>query len=138
MIELEKTEILERVIPPLAKLFKSTKERAWKILNNNNSLDGPLLNLGNAGFRHQVNEWWKQYRSMFSASLGICSKVSSPSKLPRLTYEQIMCLTWLTDQLKTEQFIQRQKERYVREEKPKFTFWQELTGFIKKFFRKGG
>lgn len=136
-MELEKTDILERTIPPLAKLFGIAKERAWEILNNNNDfLKSRLEQLETASYRHQVNGWWKQYRSSLSASLGKCSSVSSAGKLPEPTYKQIMCLAWLTEKLKTKEFIQKQKERYEKEVEPRLTLWQRFLRLIKSVFKK--
>lgn len=127
-LNLEHQELLKSAVPSLARRFNSTKELAWRLLQNQNgSLDQLLLQRGESKTRQRVNEWWKQYHADFPVlGLGILKRVSFPSKLPEPTYDQLICLTWLTHALQSEQLV-REQERKVEIAKPELTLWQRIS-----------
>ena len=125
-------KILERAIAPLAKRFDSTAEKAKELLENHNgSLEKLILSRENPDTRQRVNKWWKQYYSDFPRlGIGVLRRVSSPAKLPESTYDQLICLAWLTDVLRREQFVRRWKEMPEKIEAPKPNLWQRFLKWI--------
>ena len=131
---LEQRETLERAIPPLAKRFGITPKRAWEIIENRNgSLEVLLLSRQEPKTRQKVNEWWRQYHSQFHLlGLGVFQKVASPAKLPEPTYDQLICLVYITNMLRAEQIAKTRIEIPERIEKPKLTLWQRFIKWIKR------
>ena len=143
-MDLEHQELLKYAVPPLAKRFGSTKERAWELLESPNGSFNQLLSQRNdPETRHRVNEWWREYRVDFPAlGLGILKRASSPAKLPEPTYNQIICLVWLTDTLCSEQLARELKWKTevikppVILVKPRLTLWQSIFSPFKNLFKK--
>lgn len=141
-MRLENRELLVRSIPPLAKRFNVRPARAWEILDEALSREnGVLTKLLNdrdlPATRRKVNQWWEQYQSEFpQLGLSVLVKKSAP-KLPESTYNQLICLAWLTSALRTEQSKARlQVTIYPPRRRPKPTFWQRIAAKIHHFFRR--
>ncbi len=135
MIMLDDTKLLERVVPPLAKRFGATKEMAWGLLENqNNSLQKLVSMQRDSKLRGEVNEWWRQNRHRFP-SFGMIQFVRlEPKSLPQSTYEQVICLMWLTSALKVEPMVKAMKKKVeaeVPEPSVPLSRWQRLIIWLK-------
>jgi len=136
-LNLEHQELLKNAVPSLARRFGFTKERAWELLQSQNGSLGQLLSQRTEPkTRQRVNKWWNQYRSDLPAlGLGVLRRVSSPSKLPEPTYDQLICLVWLTDTLRSEQLI-RELERRAELVKARPIFWQRISKWFQNLLKR--
>lgn len=71
--------------------------KAFSVLQKQNIIPDRIVSLvNNPKVRQLVNQSWKRNNSQFSTLLGIPNKVR-PVKLPGATYEELLCLTCITD-----------------------------------------
>ncbi len=134
----EQRKTLEQAVPCLAKRFDATAKRAWQLLEEkDSSLKELLSSRENPKTRQEVNQWWKKYKSDFpQLNLRAFCRVSSPAKLPESTYDQFICLVWLTARFQIEQRQAKRKEEISRKIKePKFAWWQRFIRWIEEKWR---
>jgi hypothetical protein len=115
---LERCELIEQTIPPLARHFGLKKEEVYSILyDNQDVLVRILQNKAAPDIRKSVNEWWRQYRPYFlKFGLGKFQKNSvKVSKLPEPTYDQFVILAWLTAMMEYKKRLRELRERVLRE-----------------------
>ncbi len=137
-VNLENSELIKNALPPLAKQQGISKKEAWEIMEKDFQ---DSIEIQDPKIRHQVNLWWGEYKSQFpNLGLGSLNKVSSPSKLPKPTYEQLCYLAMATEKFKTEFYIKKELEKVKMMKKaapkPKFPFWQRIYSFFTKILDK--
>lgn len=137
--------VLQRAVPPLAKKFGIQPERAWTLLKNQK--DGLLALISmrrTSEIRRNVNLWWGKYRRGFF-DIGMANLSSVEAKhLPDSTYDQVICLMWLTSALKLESTLQQEiKKVKIVEVSPPITaviskrsLLQRFISWIKIFFER--
>lgn len=138
--ELEKTDLIEKALIPLAKRHNIAKEEARELFKKRVHRD--QIDVSGSAFRSKMNDWWDKNRSQFpKLGLGILMKFQKPSKLPDCTYMQVCCLMLAEDLFKT-QAAWRARDRksiYVRKPKrkePKYNYWLSFTAILRKTFQR--
>ena len=105
---LERRDLVDRAVAPLARRYGFEPDTVREMLaNSNGGLERLLTSSGQPETRQQVNRWWKDNRAQFQElGLGVLLRVSSPSKLPPDTYQQLVCLSWLTREMIRRRFAE--------------------------------
>jgi hypothetical protein len=134
---LNDTRLLEKTVPPLAKQFGLTKEAVWEVLENqSDSLQKLIAMQRDSRLRGDVNEWWRRNRHRFS-NFGMVQFVKvEPKNLPQSTYEQVICLMWLTSALKVKPMVKLMQKTEVKIPKPPapISRRQKLMVWFKNWF----
>lgn len=143
-------ELLRRAVPPLARKFGLTKEEGWEILNNQDGvLDQLFSQRGEPELHYRVNVWWGEHRAEFlGLGLGILSRVSKASKVSPSTYDQLICLMWLTEALRAERIRRRLGFRFRAPKvgeiptiptapvRLRASFWQRVVEWFRNILRR--
>lgn len=106
---LERRDLVDRALTPLARRYGFEPDTIREMLaDSKGELERLLASSGQPETRRQVNEWWGVHRSQFREfGLGVLLRVSSPAKLPPDTYQQLVCLSWLTSEMTRRRFEAR-------------------------------
>lgn len=129
---LESVEVVTRAFAPIVKHLPISEEIVIELLHDRaKEIHALIESYQEPEVRKHANEWWGRHKKDFpSWGVGILAKVSSPSKLPYPTYQQLIFLMWLTDdlpRLSRERFRARIEESKRPVMVPKQSIWQKIA-----------